>query len=189
MIVTVERSYHIITMAFQLPSINYKKCFQVASIALLYLFLSISIAFLCHRLYFHDTPARDAIKSVFAGCVFVLTLWGLIQWISFRVFVYLLIPKLFNVNGRTVLIAYISFLTLSGPVWNTKRNIGVMATTLVCSFEEIRNAAEDLIEMMTEPVVYMKHLIDTMEARAKEIFAQLGEDLRHVEALARNMRG
>lgn len=176
-------------MALKLPSINYSKCYQIASVAFLYLFLSLSIAFLCHRLYFYDTPAVDSIKSVFAGFVFVLTLCGLIHWIAFRVFVYLLIPKLFNVNGRTVLIAYISFLTLSGPVWNTKRNIGVMSTTLVCSFEEIRTAAQDLVELMAQPVVYIKHLIDTMEARAKQIFAQLADDLRHVEALAQNMRG
>lgn len=176
-------------MNFTLPACPCSKCFHIAALAILYLFLSVSIAFLCHRLYFHDTPAADAIKSVFAGCVFLFTMWGLIWWTAFRVFVFLLIPRLFNINGRTVLIAYISYLTLSGPLWNTKQNIGVMSTTLVCSFEEIRAATKELVDFMREPVVYIKHLIDTMEERAKKIFAQLADDLQNVRALAEKMSG
>lgn len=176
-------------MAFTLPTINRSKCLVIVWTAFLYLFLSGSIAFLCHRLFLPDTPAMDAVKSVFAACVLVVTLWGLVAWTTFRVFVYLLIPKLFNVNGRTVLIAYISFLTISGPLWNTQRNIGVMSTTLACSFKEIETVARDLWDLMMEPVVYIKNLIDTMEERAKKIFAQLADDLRHIETLAEDMRG
>lgn len=165
------------------------KYLRLALKAISYLLLSILIAFLCHRIYFPHTPLFAAFDSVFAGVVFVFTLWGLSEWLEFRVFVYLLIPKLFNVNGRAVLIAYISFLTLSGPVWNIKRNIGVMSMTLVCSFEEIRTAASDLIDLMKEPLVYLKDLLDTMEERAKTIFAQLADKLHRVEELAQNMSG
>lgn len=168
---------------------NCKKCGYFVGVGLLYLVLSISIAFLWHRLFFYDTPPLDAIKSVFAGSVFVLTLLGLVLWTGFRVFVFLLVPKLFNVNGRTVLITYISYLTLTGPVWNTTRNIGVMSTTLVCAFEELRRSTEELRMLLTSPIVYIKHLIDAMEARAKAIFAELARELQHVQQAAQNMRG
>lgn len=169
-------------MMFSLP-----KCLRFAWLTFLYLLLSSSLAFLCHRLYFYDSPAADAIKSVFAGSVFVVTLCGLIWWPAFRVFIFLLIPKLFNVNGRSVLIAYISFLTISGPMWNTKRNIGAMSSTLACAFHEIQSATRELWQLMKEPVVYIKKLIDTMEERTKKIFAQLAEDLREIEGLAQDL--
>lgn len=174
-------------MNVKLWEVDYSKVLHIAGIAIIYISVSLSLAFICHRLYLHDCPVTDVFTSVLAITVFIVTLFGLIFWTSFRVFVYLLVPKLFNVNGRTLLIAYISFLTLTGPVWNTKRNIGVMSATLVCSFEEIRNASEDLVELLKEPIRFIKKLIDTMEERAKKIFAKLADDLKHIEMLAENM--
>lgn len=183
----IEEENVIMVISLPFSAVDKKKCLRIVLQTGFYLFLSSSLAFLCHRLYFNETPVTDVFTSLFAGFVFLGTLCGLFVWREFRVFIYLLIPKLFNVNGRTVLIAYISYLTLSGPVWNTTRNIGVMSTTLVCSFEEIRAAASELIDLMKEPIVYIKGLLDKMEERAKHVFADLAAKLREVQILAEKM--
>lgn len=74
-------------------------------------------------------------------------------------------------------------------MWNTKRNIGAMSSTLACAFHEIQSATRELWQLMKEPVVYIKNLIDTMEERTKKIFAQLAEDLREIEGLAQDLSG
>lgn len=183
------RSFRYTAIAMRCKQFNGKQCCVFVGSAVLYLVLSASLAFFFHRVFFYDTPPIEVITSVFAGFVFVFTLCGLMSWTGFRVFVFLLFPKLFNVNGRTVLIAYISYLTLSGPVWNSTRNIGVMSSTLVCAFEELRKSAEEIQGLLRQPVVYIKHTLDTMERRSKAIFERLADNLRQVEHFAKNMRG
>lgn len=174
----------IITMIF-----GSTKCFRIASIGLLYIFLSLGFAVVCHRLYFAEYEGADWAHYLFGSVIFAGSLVCLYTWLQFRIFIFLLVPKLFNVNGRTVLLIYMTYLTLWGPLLNTKRNIQVMSTTLVCSFEEIRAGAAELIEIMKEPVVYLKKLIDTMEETSKKIFAQLARELREVQKFAEDMSG
>lgn len=166
-----------------------QKCSRVTSTALLYIFLSIGMGFMCHRFYFAIYDVADWAHYLFGSVIFTVSLIGLYKWRQYRIFIFLLVPKLFNVNGRTLLLIYLTYLTLSGPLLNTKRNIQVMSTTLVCSFEELRAGARELFEIMKEPVVYLKKMIDTMEENAKKIFAQLGRKLGDVRKRAEDLSG
>ena len=172
---------------FKVPTINISECLNGTCIAFWYALLSIGLAFLCHRICFYNTPLVAAFSSKFSAVIFVLTMIGLYKWMTFRVFVLLLVPKLCNINGRTLVMAYIAYLTITGPVVNTQKNIGVMCTSLVCSYEEILLGYHELVEMASQPIVHIKKIIDHLESEAKEIFKKLAKELEDVQKYAQNL--
>lgn len=171
----------------KVPTSNVALCLTGIWILFWYVVLSVGLAFLFHRICFYNTPLLAAFSSKFAAGVFLLSMLGLYTWTSFRVFVYLLVPKLCNINGRTLMMAYIAYLTITGPIMNAKRNIGVMSTSLVCSYEQVVFAYHDLVEMALHPIVFIKDLIQKLETEAKAIFKALAAELEVIRKSTENL--
>lgn len=95
---------------------------------------------------------------------------------AFRCFFFLLLPQVFSSRGRTAVMAYIFILTLTGPALNIVKNMDVLTGCLACGQEQLKQAAQGLLDAAKAPLVTVKEAL-------KKIMVTIEKTVKKVEVL------
>lgn len=115
----------------------------------------------------------------------------------------LALPQFFSKRGRTMLIAYVFVITLSGPVANTTRNTEVVMQSLSCDqvseayyFEccnssvilhsitqkTLGSIAKQIYTIIKQPLVAIKHVVERILKHMKQLFVKLRDIMIRMNA-------
>lgn len=139
------------------------------------------MTFFLYRIFVDDLPVPFETK-MFILAYFLITMFiGMATWKAFRVVTYLLLPKLCSDQGRAILLTLMLYVAFTGPLINIYKNLGVMAQILTCEIHEVKSAFHDMMDLIRDPIVYIRHLVDNLVMDAKNIFFKFSDTLVEIQ--------
>ncbi|KAM8921545.1 DC-STAMP domain-containing protein 2 [Pelodytes ibericus] len=119
---------------------------------------------------------------------------GMAFSIKVRITVLLMIPQLFSVEGKTIVLLVAFTLTLQGPVANTLENFRRSSESISCGVELAINQTKDLLEKSKRPLVSalnsLKDIGKKLKGvanRARKFFKTVMDGVKHIGHTLRNV--
>ncbi|XP_033624688.1 DC-STAMP domain-containing protein 2-like [Asterias rubens] len=96
---------------------------------------------------------QDPSNAAFtATCIGPVICFGMAFSRQFSCMMLLMIPQLFSGKGRTILMAYVFLLVITGPLENLTHNIDVAGQSQVCGIELALNQSNTVFQLATAPL-------------------------------------
>ncbi|XP_071787976.1 DC-STAMP domain-containing protein 2-like [Asterias amurensis] len=96
---------------------------------------------------------QDPSNAAFtATCIGPVICFGMAFSRQFSCMMLLMIPQLFSGKGRTILMAYVFLLVITGPLENLTHNIDVAGQSQVCGIELALNQSNTVFQLATAPM-------------------------------------
>lgn len=96
----------------------------------------------------------------------------------------LALPQFFSKRGRSLLMAYIFVITLSGPMTNATRNIEVLSASLSCGQEQLKSAFNDIVTIIKQPFVAIKHAVKHILKSIERVLIKIRKMMQRIRYLS-----
>ncbi|XP_017491257.1 PREDICTED: DC-STAMP domain-containing protein 2-like [Rhagoletis zephyria] len=148
---------------------KYDKFFSKTAVTLLMCGYLIGVG-LVVAWHMYETGCIQLPKGKWLKCNVAMLVFLLLSYSrNVRCIVTLCIPILCSSKGRSLLIASAFLLVATGPTMNILRNVDVLTRSLSCGQMQLKEALEEMLEVMKQPLVAIKKAVQVAMNNIKKI--------------------
>ncbi|XP_053316291.1 DC-STAMP domain-containing protein 2-like [Spea bombifrons] len=143
-------------------------------------------------LFVKNYSLKYCIVSSVVICI-LLTL-GMAFFMKMRVTVFLMLPQLFSIEGKTIVLLVAFSLALQGPAANTLENFRRSSESVSCGVELAMNQTKELLEKVKRPLVSALDILRNIGQRlkgvadrARKFFKTVTDGVKHIGRVLRNV--
>ncbi|XP_037939558.1 DC-STAMP domain-containing protein 2-like [Teleopsis dalmanni] len=100
-----------------------------------------------------------------------------------RCVVVLTLPVIFSAKGRSLVIALAFILAATGPIRNILKNVEVLADSLTCGQNQLREALTNMLDILKRPLVAVKEAIQKAMAEVRKVMERVKLVLERIQSI------